>query len=134
MRSATAASSGRQALNLFPRGVDRSSIIFYGSDQVEILPDDLALLQDKLIQSKDYFIVEEITWNSHVAGLLSIPILDRSRGTGPDGDARLDLVRGQAGDLEVDAGFLVRQLLSDNIIDKAVKFEDFENRSHSQTP
>ena len=95
MRSATAASSGRQALNLFPRGVDRSSIIFYGSDQVEILPDDLALLQNKLIQSKDYFIVEEITWNSHVAGLLSIPILDRSRGTGPDGDARLVLVRGQ---------------------------------------
>lgn len=93
MRSATAASSGRQALNLFPRSVDRSSIIFYGSDQVEILPDDLALLRNKLIQSKDYFIVEEITWNS--AGLLSIPILDRSRGTGPDGDARLVLVRGQ---------------------------------------
>jgi 4-amino-4-deoxy-L-arabinose transferase-like glycosyltransferase len=93
MLAATAASDGRQALNLFPRGVDRSSIIFYGKDQVEILPDDLALLQNKLIQSKDYFIVEEITWNS--AGLLSIPILDRSRGTGPDGDARLVLVRGQ---------------------------------------
>jgi 4-amino-4-deoxy-L-arabinose transferase-like glycosyltransferase len=93
MRSATAASDGRQALNLFPRGVDPSSIIFYGKDQLEILPDDLALLQNKLIQSKDYFIVEEITWKS--AGLLSIPILDRSRGTGPDGDARLVLVRGQ---------------------------------------
>jgi 4-amino-4-deoxy-L-arabinose transferase-like glycosyltransferase len=95
MQLATAAVLSSQSLILFPRGVDPSSIIFYGKDKVEILPDDLALLQNKLMQSKDYFIVEEDTWKSQAAEFSTIPILGRSRGTGPDGDARLVLIRGR---------------------------------------
>jgi 4-amino-4-deoxy-L-arabinose transferase-like glycosyltransferase len=95
MQLATAAVLSSQSLILFPRGVDPSSIIFYGKDKVEILPDDLALLQNKLMQSKGYFIVEEDTWKSQAAEFSTIPILGRSRGTGPDGDARLVLIRGR---------------------------------------
>jgi 4-amino-4-deoxy-L-arabinose transferase-like glycosyltransferase len=95
MQFATAAAVNTQSLILFPRGVEPSSIIFYGKDKLEILPDDVALLQKKLLQSKDYFIVEEETWKSHLAGFSKIPIISRSRGTGPHGDARLVLVHGQ---------------------------------------
>ena len=95
MQSATAAAAGGQSLILFPRDIDPSSIIFYGKNKVEVLPDDVAALQKKIVQSKDYFIVEEDTWKSHFADFSKIPILDRSRGSGPDGDARLVLVRGR---------------------------------------
>ncbi|MPZ75723.1 MAG: phospholipid carrier-dependent glycosyltransferase [Deltaproteobacteria bacterium] len=85
-----------QSLVLFPRGIDSSSIIFYGKDKISILPDDPVLLRERLRQSRDFFIVEEDMWDSETAGLASkIPIIGRSRGTGPDGDARLILVRGQ---------------------------------------
>jgi hypothetical protein len=52
------------------------------------------VLQTKIMQSKDYFIVEEDAWKSYFADFSKTPIVDRSRGTGPDGDARLLLVRG----------------------------------------
>ena len=94
MLSATAAVADQQSLVLFPRGVDPSSIIFYGKNKVEILPDDVAVLRKKIMESEDYFIVEEDTWNSQLAGFSKIAVLDRSRGSGPDGDARLVLVRG----------------------------------------
>jgi 4-amino-4-deoxy-L-arabinose transferase-like glycosyltransferase len=94
IESATATVGGSESLILFPRDIDPSPIIFYSKNKVEILPDDVAVLQKKIMQSKDYFIVEEDTWNSHIAGFSKIPILDRSRGTGSDGDARLVLVRG----------------------------------------
>jgi 4-amino-4-deoxy-L-arabinose transferase-like glycosyltransferase len=94
MQSVTAAAAGGQSLVLFPRDLDTSSIIFYGKSKVEILPDDVAVLQKKITQSKDYIIVEEDLWNSQVPGSSQVPVLERSRGTGPDGDARLVLVRG----------------------------------------
>jgi len=94
MQSATAAAAGGQSLILFPRAIDPSSIIFYGESKVEILPDDVAVLQKKIAQSKDYIIVEEDLWNNQIADSSSIPILERSRGSGPGGDARLVLVRG----------------------------------------
>jgi 4-amino-4-deoxy-L-arabinose transferase-like glycosyltransferase len=94
VQSATAAAAGGQSLILFPRDIDPSSIIFYGESKVEILPDDVAVLQKKITQSKDYIIVEEDLWNNQIADSLSIPILERSRGSGPGGDARLVLVRG----------------------------------------
>jgi 4-amino-4-deoxy-L-arabinose transferase-like glycosyltransferase len=94
MQSATAAAANGQSLILFPRDIDPSSIIFYGKSKVEILPDDVAVLQKKLTQSKDYIIVEEDLWNTQIAGASQVPVLDRSRGAGPDGDARLVLVRG----------------------------------------
>jgi 4-amino-4-deoxy-L-arabinose transferase-like glycosyltransferase len=94
MQSATATAAGGQSLILFPRAIDPSSIIFYGKSKVEILPDDVAVLQTKIMQSKDYFIVEEDAWKSYFADFSKTPIVDRSRGTGPDGDARLLLVRG----------------------------------------
>jgi len=85
-----------QSLVLFPRGIDSSSIIFYGKDKISILPDDPVLLRERLRQSRDFFIVEEDMWGSETAGSAAkIPIIGRSRGTGPDGDARLILVRGQ---------------------------------------
>jgi hypothetical protein len=94
MQSATATAAGGQSLILFPRAIDPSPIIFYGKSKVEILPDDVAVLQTKIMQSKDYFIVEEDAWKSYFADCSKIPILDRSRGTGSAGDARLLLVRG----------------------------------------
>lgn len=94
VQSATAAAAGGQSLILFPRDIDPSSIIFYGESKVEILPDDVAVLQKKITQSKDYIIVEEDLWNNQIADSSSIPILERSRGSGPGGDARLVLVRG----------------------------------------
>jgi 4-amino-4-deoxy-L-arabinose transferase-like glycosyltransferase len=99
MQSATAAVAGSQSLILFPRDIDPSSIIFYGKGKVEILPDDVAALQKKITQSKDYFIVEEDVWNTQIPGGSQVPVLDRSRGTGPDGDARLVLVRGYGTDV-----------------------------------
>ncbi|HUC97167.1 MAG TPA: glycosyltransferase family 39 protein [Candidatus Polarisedimenticolaceae bacterium] len=95
MQSATAAAANGQSLILFPRDIDPSSIVFYGKSKVEILPDDVAVLQKKLTQSKDYIIVEEDIWNTQIAGASQVPVLDRSRGAGSDGDARLVLVRGQ---------------------------------------
>jgi 4-amino-4-deoxy-L-arabinose transferase-like glycosyltransferase len=94
MQSATAAAAGGQSLILFPRDLDTSSIIFYGKSKVEILPDDVAMLQKKLTQSKDYIIIEEDLWNTQIAGASQIRVLARSRGAGPDGDDRLVLVRG----------------------------------------
>jgi hypothetical protein len=90
MQSAKAAAAGGQSLFLFPRDVDPSSIIFYGEGRAEILPDDIAVTQ-----SKDYIIVEEDAWKSYAADFADVPILERSRGRGPDHDARLVLVRGQ---------------------------------------
>ena len=95
MQSAAAAAANGQSLILFPRDIDPSSIVFYGKSKVEILPDDVAVLQKKLTQSKDYIIVEEDIWNTQIAGASQVPVLDRSRGAGSDGDARLVLVRGQ---------------------------------------
>ena len=94
MQLVTAAAAGSQSLVLFPRDIDPSSIIFYGKSKVEILPDDVAVLQKKITQSKDYIIVEEDLWNSQLPGSSQVPVLERSRGTGPDGNARLVLVRG----------------------------------------
>jgi len=99
IQSATAAAGAGQSLILFPRDIDSASIIFYGKSKVEILPDDVAVLEKKIMQSKDYFIVQEDAWNSHFAEFSKIPIVDRSRGTGPGGDARLVLVRGRGSDL-----------------------------------
>jgi 4-amino-4-deoxy-L-arabinose transferase-like glycosyltransferase len=94
MQSATETAAGGQSLILFPRAIDPSPIIFYGKSKVEILTDDVAVLQTKIMQSKDYFIIEEDAWKSYFADCSKIPILDRSRGTGSAGDARLLLVRG----------------------------------------
>ncbi|HEX6436383.1 MAG TPA: hypothetical protein VF182_04580, partial [Candidatus Binatia bacterium] len=94
VQSATEAVAGGQSLIVFPRGIDPSPIIFYSQRKIEILPDDIAVLQKKITQSNEFIIVEEGVWNSHVAGGSQLPVLDRSRGAGPDGDARLVLVRG----------------------------------------
>ena len=47
-----------------------------------------------MMHSKDYFIVEEDFLNTHIADGSQITVIERSRGTGPDGNARLVLVRG----------------------------------------
>lgn len=84
-----------ESLALYPRGIDYSSIVFYGGDKVKIIVDDPALLRDGLVESADYIIVREDLWNSLAAGLAAkAPVVWRSRGLGPDGDARLVLVRG----------------------------------------
>ena len=94
VQSATAAIVGGQSLIVFPRAIDPSAIIFYSQRNIEILPDDIAVLQKKLMQSKELIVVEENVWNSHISGGSELSVLDRSRGAGPDGDARLVLVRG----------------------------------------
>lgn len=84
-----------RALWVFPRGMDYSSIIFYGHGAVQILSEDEVSLQKKLAQSKEYFILEESFWSSTVTRLaMKVPVILRSNGAGPDRDAHIVLVQG----------------------------------------
>jgi 4-amino-4-deoxy-L-arabinose transferase-like glycosyltransferase len=86
----------RQSLIVYPQGIEPSSIIFYGQDKVKVLPEDPSSLPEGLGNSKDYFIVQEDLWNSRYLALSSkIPVLGRSRGTGPGGEGRLVLIQGE---------------------------------------
>jgi 4-amino-4-deoxy-L-arabinose transferase-like glycosyltransferase len=79
---------------LFPRGVDSSSIVFYGGPKLERLTGDVPTLQQRLRQSHDYVILGERQWQNISAGKEAFPALLKSRGTGPDGDDPLVLIQG----------------------------------------
>jgi hypothetical protein len=75
--------------------LDYTSIIFYGGESFQLLADDAAMLIDKLERTGDYIIVGEKESKEVAAhsAFLFVPLL-RSKGTGPDGDNALILVRG----------------------------------------
>jgi hypothetical protein len=80
---------------VFPKGLDYSSIVFYGGNDLRLLPEDDDALMKKLAGSEDYVIMGEREWRAVLArSSLSVSPLLRSKGTGPDRDSRLILVRG----------------------------------------
>jgi Dolichyl-phosphate-mannose-protein mannosyltransferase len=92
----------RGTLYVYPKGIDYASIVFYGGKQLKVLSRNDALLFDKLEHSGDYVIVGENTWKTMIAhhSVSRSPVL-RSKGTGPDGDNALILVRGVKSDSRV---------------------------------
>lgn len=80
---------------IFPKGLDYSSIVFYGGNHLRLLPEDDDVLMKKLAGSEDYVIMGEREWRDVLArSSLSISPLLRSKGAGPDRDNPLILVRG----------------------------------------
>jgi hypothetical protein len=95
METARQAPGSRGSLYIYPKGIDYASIVFYGGKQLKVLSEDDALLFDKLEHSGDYVIVAETTWKTMIArGSVSLSPVLRSKGTGPDGDNALILIRG----------------------------------------
>jgi 4-amino-4-deoxy-L-arabinose transferase-like glycosyltransferase len=87
--------SGRQILYVFPKGLDYTSIVFYGGESFQLLSEDARELIDKLERTRDYVIVgERASKEVVVRSSLSLAPLLRSKGTGPDRDNPLILVRG----------------------------------------
>lgn len=76
---------------------DKAPLFFYRGTPVPVLEDDLPALAQRLKSRPDYVIMSEQEWLKTRAldGAVPDPILI-SRGTGPNGDARLVLIRGRA--------------------------------------
>jgi hypothetical protein len=86
---------GSRTTYVFPKGLDYTSIVFYGGKSFQLLSEDTRALVDKLERTGDYVIVGEKQSKEvapHIARSF-VPLL-RSKGTGPDGDSPLILVRG----------------------------------------
>jgi 4-amino-4-deoxy-L-arabinose transferase-like glycosyltransferase len=87
--------SGSRTLYVFPKGLDYTSLVFYGGESFQLLSDDAEVLIDKLERTGDYVIVGEKESKEVIAhSALSLAPLLRSKGTGPDRDNPLILVRG----------------------------------------
>jgi len=84
-----------EALYLFPKGVDYSSVVFYAGDDLQVLREDYGVLLQTLEQSRGYVIISEREWKG-LGGRASaaFPAELRSHGTGPDADNALVLIRG----------------------------------------
>jgi hypothetical protein len=80
---------------IFPKGLDFTSILFYGGKDLHLLPEDDDVLMQKLAGSGDYVIMGEREWKQVIArsSLSLVPLL-RSKGTGPDRNNPLILVHG----------------------------------------
>ena len=88
----------RQTVYLFPRNLDYTSLIFYGGERFQLLAWDTDLLLEKLERTGDYVIVGEKESKAIAAhSSFSFAPLLRSRGTGPERDNPLLLVRGAKG-------------------------------------
>jgi len=88
---------GNEALVIFPEGLDVSSIVFYAGKNVKLLPKDYDSLEMQLRQSTEPVVIGEEPWRDFTSRVrISVPIIDRSHGSGPNGDAPLILVRGKA--------------------------------------
>jgi 4-amino-4-deoxy-L-arabinose transferase-like glycosyltransferase len=87
--------SGDRTLYLFPRGLDYTSIVFYGGKRLQLLPENESGLIDRLERTRDYIIVGEEEWRAVVArSSVALSPLLRSKGTGPDRGNALILIRG----------------------------------------
>ena len=86
---------GDGTLMIFPKRLDITSIVFYGGKNVTILHNDYETLRRHLQQSKDYVVMAEEEWKDLVSsGRLAVPVILHGRGSGPEGDDPLVLVRG----------------------------------------
>jgi hypothetical protein len=84
-----------RTLYVFPKGLEYASLVFYGGESFQLLSDDPEDLIDKLKRTGDYVIVGEKESKEVIADSdLSLAPLLRSKGTGPDRDNPLILVRG----------------------------------------
>jgi 4-amino-4-deoxy-L-arabinose transferase-like glycosyltransferase len=87
--------NGRRTLYVFPKGLDYTSIVFYGGESLQLLSEDARVLIDKLERTGDYVIVGERESKEVIAhSSLSLAPLLRSKGMGPGRDNPLILVRG----------------------------------------
>jgi 4-amino-4-deoxy-L-arabinose transferase-like glycosyltransferase len=93
VRAATEKIADGEVVLLFPRGVDSSSIVFYGGAKIERLTGNMQTLRQALEQSDNYVILGERQWRRIGAEIAALPLF-QSRGAGPDGDDPLVLVRG----------------------------------------
>jgi hypothetical protein len=90
--------NGSRTTYVFPKGLDYTSLVFYGGESFQLLSEDARVLIDKLERTGDYVIVGER--ESKAVGpysALSVAPLLRSKGRGPDRDNPLILVRGSKG-------------------------------------
>jgi hypothetical protein len=82
----------------FPSALFYTSVVSYGGESVQLLSDDAKVLIDKLERTGDYVIVGERESKEVIAqSALSLAPLLRSKGTGPDRNNSLILVRGAKG-------------------------------------
>ena len=90
--------NGSRTTYVFPKGLDYTSIVFYGGKSFQLLSEDARVLIDKLERTGDYIIVGERESKAVVPfSSLSFAPLLRSKGRGPDRDNPLILVRGAKG-------------------------------------
>jgi 4-amino-4-deoxy-L-arabinose transferase-like glycosyltransferase len=95
--------SGSGTMYLFPKGLDYTTIVFYGGKNLRLLPEDDDMLMQKLAGTGDYVIIGERECQEVLArSSLSIAPLLRSQGTGPDRDNPLILIRGTKSELAND--------------------------------
>ena len=59
--------SGSRTTYVFPKGLDYTSIVFYGGESFQLLSEDARVLVDKLERTGDYVIVGEREWKEVVA-------------------------------------------------------------------
>lgn len=92
---------GSGPLYIFKKGLDPSAIVFYGGQHVQVLDEDYDSLLRRLADSGDSIIVGERQWNELTARYSTPGVVElRGRGSGPDGDNRLVLIRGIGSDKE----------------------------------
>jgi hypothetical protein len=84
---------GQETLTIFAKGLDVSSLVFYGGKNVKILHTDYEGLRRYFEQSKDYVVMGEAEWKEFREVYLPVPVIIHGRGSGPDGDDPLVLVR-----------------------------------------
>ncbi|MGH7823899.1 MAG: ArnT family glycosyltransferase [Candidatus Binatia bacterium] len=84
----------RGELLLFGKGLNNSSIMFYGRPKIQLVTEDFDALRRRLKQTRDYVILGERQWKQLGADVSLFPPLLRSRGLGPSGDDPLVLIQG----------------------------------------
>ncbi|HEU4340196.1 MAG TPA: glycosyltransferase family 39 protein [Candidatus Binatia bacterium] len=88
---------GQGMLMIFPKGVDVTSIVFYGGRNVKLLPGNYEALRSQLRRSKEYVVMAEVEWKEFMSNAHPpVPVIIRDRGSGPDGNGPLVLIRGGA--------------------------------------
>ena len=80
-------------LNIYGEGWDYTSAVFYRGDHVSILRENPLSLQQKMRESDSYFVMGEREWKEMNASGVFSPEL-KSRGTGPEGQDPIVLIRG----------------------------------------
>jgi hypothetical protein len=86
---------GDGKLYVYGNGFDKNQILFYQGGEVPVLDISPEKLAERLHSEGDLIILTEQQWKQ-IAVHRAIPApLVKSEGLGPDGDARLVLIRGE---------------------------------------